>query len=49
MGMAATVWMCGECLQWSRPVGCCYSLRRVVHSPRGINPKFWVPRKSQAA
>jgi len=42
-GYRITVVMCGDCLP-QRPVGRCYSLRWVVHSPRGIGPGSWVPQ-----
>ena len=38
--MADTTGVCEECLQWPKPVGSCYSLRWVMHSPMGIDPWF---------
>lgn len=46
---ADTIGMYRGCLWWQRPVESCYSLRWVLHSPRGIGPGSLVPRQCQAA
>ena len=39
-GMADIIGVCEECLLWPRPVGRFYSLRWVMHSPMGIDPRL---------
>ena len=50
-GIADTAGMYGECLLLQRSAGKCYSLRQVVHFPRGIGPQicvFWQCQPLQA-
>ena len=48
-GTADTFGVCGECPLRLRSAGSCHTLGKVMHLPRGVGLRLWVPRQSQAA
>ena len=48
-GYGRHIGVCGECPLRLRPAGSRHTLGKVVHLPRGVGLRLWVPRQSQAA